>query len=406
MMHDYLNGAPCGYFSFNDESILLSVNDMLCRLTDYKRDELTGKNIEFILTLPSRIFYQTHLFPLLKMRGRAEEIFLTILGRDKTALAVLLNAVKNEEDGKPVYQCAFITVPNRKKFEDELVAARNKAERALKENSDLLRIRFELQEQAAQLDAQLALVKKHNQELIQLNRVVTHEMQEPLRKISMFSEMLTEEKFAAFDKDNARKRLANASIQMRTVVSGLQQFFWLEEAGDKKVNVDLNKLIRVVALDVEAGTSKDSISISADTLSGLYANPEQMKMLFYELLCNSVRFAKDGRRADVVVTTTEIQRNSFRQIPGHYNYESYIKIDVADNGNGFDPQYAPRVFDLFVRLQSNTGGRGIGLALCKKIVENHGGFISIDSALEKGTTVSILLPVHNDLLSPKSDHLL
>ena len=151
MMEDLLDTAPCGYFSFFDDGSVNVVNNTVCRLLGYEKNELEGKNVETIFTIPTRIFCQTHFFPLVKMQGHAEEIFLSLLTRTREYLPILLNAKRVAND-IPYTACAFIVVPNRKKFEDELVAARNTAEKALAENSELITARAELQQHMEKLD--------------------------------------------------------------------------------------------------------------------------------------------------------------------------------------------------------------------------------------------------------------
>ena len=175
MTPDFFEDAPCGYFSFFDDGNIHIVNDTLCSLLGYSKPELEGKNIELLFTLPTKIFYQTHFFPLVKMQAHAEEIFITLLTKSGEYLPVLLNA-KRVEHTRPLTVCAFIVVHNRKRFEDELVNARNEAEKALKENSMLQQIRNELQNHSEQLDKQIQTVNKQNNELRQLNHVVTHSL--------------------------------------------------------------------------------------------------------------------------------------------------------------------------------------------------------------------------------------
>src|SRR5687768_7392412 len=187
MTEDSLDKAPCGYFSFGDDGTVRTVNATLCALLGFRKEELAGKNVESFFTLPTRIFYQTHFFPLVKMQGHAEEIFISLLCSDGEQLPVLLNAKRMDWEGSVVTCCSFIIVRNRKKYEDELVAARKTAEKALNENVDLLKVKNELQRQASELDKQVQLVNRQNDELRQFSHVISHSLREPLRKILMFS---------------------------------------------------------------------------------------------------------------------------------------------------------------------------------------------------------------------------
>lgn len=394
-MSGYLDTAPCGYFSFSDDGRLQEVNETLCSLVNFSREELLGQRLENILTLPGRIFYQTHFFPLLKIQGHAEEIFITLLAKDKTQLPVLLNAQKHIEGSQHFYACAFITVHNRKKFEDELVAARKEAERALQENVALQAIRQELQQHAEKLDEQLALVHKMNAELQQFNRVITHELQEPLRKIAVFASILKESPLPDTDPrfhGNVEK-LLKANERLRAIVSGLQQFMWLQEAPLAFTKVNPGDVLTAAARKVAKEFDPALIMLSFDKMPELMADKEQLELLFYHVLCNCVKFRKEGEKAHISVKGAIIQKNRFRMVVDRYRYEDFLKIDIADQGTGLDPRYKAQVFELFKRLHLTTQGIGIGLPLCRKIVENHAGYITIDGREGKGTTLSVLLPL-------------
>src|SRR5688572_8623000 len=227
-MQEILDEAPCGYFSFFDDGTLHVVNKTLCHLLGYEKQDLEEKDVETIFTIPTKIFFQTHFFPLVKMHGHAEEIFISLLTKNKEHFPVLLNARRQEADGKPYTTCAFIVVANRKKFEDELVAARNSAEKALRENSELIKARIALQEHAKQLDEHIQLVNKQNHELKQINHVVTHSLREPLRKVLMYTEIIQEDHSPQGVEKNLPK-LITASKQMHNIVSGLQEYVWLND---------------------------------------------------------------------------------------------------------------------------------------------------------------------------------
>ena len=394
-MSDYLDIAPCGYFSFSDEGRLKEVNHTLCFLLKTSAEELLGQKIENILTLPGRIFYQTHFFPLLKIQGHAEEIFITLLAKDKTELPVLLNAKKFEAGPDIRYACAFITVHNRKKFEDELVDARNKAQRALQENVILNAMQQKLQHHAEELDEQLALVKKMNAELQQFNWVVTHELQEPLRKIAVYAKRL---KDPALPEANAQfysnlDKLLKANQRLRAVVSGLQQFMWLQEAPLEFVKVNPGDLLMAsygkIIKEFDAGL----IALSLEEMPGLVADGQQLEMLFYQALSNCIKFRKKEEKAQVSVRATVLQKNRFREITDKYKYENFLRIDITDTGIGLDTRFKDQAFGLFKRLHATIEGTGIGLALCKRIAENHSGYITIDGKEGEGATLSVFLPL-------------
>ena len=284
-----------------------------------------------------------------------------------------------------------ITVHNRKKFEDELVAARKSSEKALNENTALLQAKRELQEHAELLDQQMYLANKQNDELRQFNRVVTHDLQEPLRKLFVFTNLLLENNGEAVVAKTVQK-IRSIAEHMRSLVSGLQQYIWLTETPVKPVPIYLNELVEKIGEEIRRAHPQLSLRIEAEHLPTLLGDAEQLPLLFSEVLANAVRFRKPGEETVIRITSTELQQNKFRNMAGKYQYTPFVKLQISDNGTGFEAIYKEQAFELFKRLHPESG-RGIGLPLCKKIVENHHGTIAIDSRKGEGTIVSILLPV-------------
>ena len=187
---NYFNVAPCCFFVFDDNGIIKEANETLCTLTGYSRESLLNFSVEKIFTIPTRIFYQTHLFPLLKLQSYAEEIYLTLCTHKGDQLPILCHTTKMMNEQGSRYLCVGIIVRNRKKYEDELISAKKMAEKALNENTELNKVKEELIHHTETLDRSLTMVNRQNQELMQFNRAVTHDLQEPLRKISLFLNMM------------------------------------------------------------------------------------------------------------------------------------------------------------------------------------------------------------------------
>lgn len=372
---------------------------MLCKKLGYTKSELTGHKSDILFTLPTRIFQQTHLFPLLKMQGYAEEIFITLRKNGGDYLPVLINVERKTfpEGMASVY--VGIVVHNRQKFEEELIAARNTAEKALNENTALIQAKEELQLHAEVLDQKIGIVNKQNEELRQFNKVVTHNIQEPLRKLSVFSGLLVEEKNT--QKQQALiEKVKRAMAQMQNVVSGLQQYVWLDEAPLNPLPLQLEQFLPALKDRLAADYPEVTLDLDTEKLKPFEGDPAQIEILFYQLLNNAVRFRKEAGKAFVRITTSTLRQNRFKNIEGRYKYIDYLRIQVQDRGTGFDTQYKERVFELFNRMHKESG-RGVGLALCKKVVDNHQGTITIDSEAGEGTLVTILLPLrHSGSLQP------
>jgi sigma-B regulation protein RsbU (phosphoserine phosphatase) len=390
-MEDYLDLAPCIYFSSTDDGTLLNVNEKLCLELNYEKKELIGGKVDVIFTMPTRIFQQTHLFPLLKMHYHAEEIFITLRKKSGDALPVLISASRKLINEAVQILYVGIVVHNRNKFEEELIAAKKAAEAALHENSALVQAKQELQKHTEALDLQIQLVNKQNEELKQFNRVITHDMQEPLRKLSVFTGILLEDNDGS-DQRRAIEKIRLVTEQMKTVISGLQQYVWLNDAELKPVSIDLVKLLQLLVSQLKADFRDFELVIDMEEIPAISGDWGQMYLLFYQLLSNAIRFRKNNEKAFIIITANIIQQNSFRNVEGKYKYIDYLRIQVQDQGIGFDPVYKDQVFELFKRMHKE-GGRGIGLSLCKKIIANHQGSISVDSKINEGTVVTLLLPL-------------
>ena len=388
-MKETFDEAPGGYFSFFDNGILNVVNKTFCDLLGYEKGELVGKDVETVFTISTRIFFQTHFFPLVKMHGHAEEIFITLLTKDKQHLPVLLNARREELNEKPYTACVFIVVANRKKFEDELVAARNAAEKALRENSELVTAREDLQQHAERLDEQVQLVKKQNHELKQINHAVTHSLREPVRKLLVYTEKLRGDSSAVNLEKNLLK-ISKASDQMRNIVSGLQEYVWLNDILPVFESINLESVLKKVERKLENEFAGQLI-LETDTLPVIKADAKQLQSLFYHILFNAIKFKKNAS-AEVRIKVSLIQQNRFRTLENKYKYEDFVKLQFIDKGIGFDPVHKDEVFELFKKLH-HIEGSGLGLALSKKIVENHSGVITAESIINEGTIITVLLPV-------------
>src|SRR5918993_938774 len=129
-MDDLLNTAPCGFLSFDDDGRIAAANETLAELLGYERGELLGRHVESLLPVASRIFYQTHLFPLLKLHDRVEEVYFSLRSKGGAETPVLVNAVRRERGGVVVNDCVLMHVRQRNQYEDEILRAKHAAEDA------------------------------------------------------------------------------------------------------------------------------------------------------------------------------------------------------------------------------------------------------------------------------------
>jgi hypothetical protein len=237
-------------------------------------------------------------------------------------------------------------------------------------------------------------LRKTNKELEQFAYVSSHDLQEPLRKIQTFSELL----FNKIDKDAPEhvylEKINSSALRMSELIRDLLNLSKVSNVDEEFVETDLSKIIENVKMDFELLIKEKQAEFYMEKLPVVKAIPIQMNQLFYNLLGNALKFSE--RKPVVKISCVEVTASQLKLhgINEEAKGKNYIKITVEDNGVGFDQNYADQIFVIFQRLndRSKFAGTGIGLAICKKIVENHNGFIVAKSKINEGSTFHIFLP--------------
>ncbi len=394
-MENLLDTAPCGFVTFGDNGAIVEANRTLTEWLGYAPGELTGCSIESILTLAARIFYQTHFFPLIRLHGRAEEIFFSLRARGGADVPVLANAVRRVAGDRATTVCVFVPVHQRQQYEDELLKAKRAAEEALRSNEALLRTQHELERQAHELDRQLSRLRQRNEELTRFSRILSHDLREPVRKMLVFADVLLQENLESLSPNAlwSVEALAAQSARINDLLTGLQQYLALDADPEPVEGVNLNGVLQSALRRVEAQAEGVAISVSAETLPSLPGRRRELEMLFYQLLDNAVKFRKPGTPAQVRVEAEIVQHNTFQATPDRFRYVDFVQIVVTDDGIGFERRYAQYIFEALKKLDPNSDGLGFGLALCKKIVGNHFGTLTADAQPGAGARFTMLLPL-------------
>ena len=393
-MNDLLNIVPCGILVFDDGGNILEANNTLEALVGYNARELEGKNIENIFSLATRIFYNTHFFPLIRLHSKADEIFLTLRSKDKKDIPVLSNTIRRDNSGNVENVAVFMPVFERKKFEEELLHARRTAENALKENKELQSLTDMLEVRTQELERQNQKILTANQDLTQFNRIISHDLQEPIRKIRLFTSVLTA---TELDQLPDRSKMALSKIEKSTerlskLTRGLQEYVNVNAEVTISV-IDLNECLAAAASRVRASRRFDDFRLVNEQLPSVEGYPAQLDLLFYHLVDNAIQYRNPAKQLTITIDHTLLEENIYRSIPEKYKFVEHVKIVFSDNGIGFDNQYKDYVFDLVKKIDSGSDGIGMGLPLIKRVVSNHGGTISIDSGHGTGTQVVIILPL-------------
>jgi sigma-B regulation protein RsbU (phosphoserine phosphatase) len=387
--------APCGLFSFDDEGRILMANATLHTILGYAAGELNGRKTETMLNLASRIFYQTHFFPLLKLQERADEIFMTFITSDKQEIPVLLNAQRVCELGVYSNLCALIPVHHRRKYEDELLQAKKASEKALRENQELNAAKLELEQNQEALDRHISKLEQSNVEINQIKHIISHDMQEPIRKIALFSDILEKQVTFSPEGNDARvvERIKQSAEKALHLINDLQTFISISMSDLHCAPIELGKLLAEISQKTKRKEPAGKMMVEIDVPHTIEGDYYQIKTLFEQLISNSVKFIDPLSTLIIRVTGSLVHHNSFKAIEGKFKYSEFVKISFSDNGFGFDNQYNNYVFKIMKKVDQGTSGLGFGLAFCKKIVDNHYGSISAESAAGQGTNITILLPV-------------
>jgi sigma-B regulation protein RsbU (phosphoserine phosphatase) len=390
-MVDLLHTAPCGLFSFTDEGVIVQVNDTFCALVKYRREDLLHQKVTTVLTIASSIFYQTHLFPLLRGKKEAREIFITLKAATGEEVPVLLNAQRVETAESVENVCACMTIYQRMDYEDEIIAARKAAEKAARENTRLLEAETRLQEHISLLDDKMYQLQQRNDDLRELGKSMSHDLQEPIRKLTLYADLLLTQRERVSTEEMLRKVVAQTQ-RIKSLMLALQDYIWVDKGSPDTSEVDLASVLLIARQKVAVEYPGVHITLRVDKPPAIRANFDQFVLLFYQLLSNSVKFRSPGKPLEVTVMHTTLNYNRFKSLPNEYHYSEHCKIVYSDNSMGFDDRYKDQVFRLFSKLNSSTGGLGIGLALVRKVVTNHNGTIEVSSKEHEGTTFSIVLP--------------
>ncbi len=231
-----------------------------------------------------------------------------------------------------------------------------------------------------------AQLERSNRELQDFAFVASHDLQEPLRKIQAFGERVRERMADRLD-ENTRdymERMLNAAVRMRAMINDLLSLSRVTTQGQPFQRVALNEVAQEVLSDLETRIERSRGKIEVDDLPEIEADPLQMHQLFQNLISNALKFHQPDQPPSVRVYA-ECLKDS-----------QQVRIYVEDDGIGFDDQYLDRIFQPFQRLHgmSQYEGSGMGLAICRKIVERHSGAITARSIPGEGTTFLITLPMH------------
>lgn len=329
------------------------------------------------------------------MATPAVSLFLKYIHREDTLQVV--NEVRESFEQKQPYRLEFsitneqgifkrIYAENFIKFNDQGDVLEYCG--IVKDITENYRFKKALEQKIEQLD-------KSNSSLQEFVYVASHDLQEPLRKISTFTERIDAKYKEALGEDGRSylKRVLASTGNMQTLLEDLLDFSKLSFGEKKFEKVNLQQCINGVISDLELKIEESKTVVNCGESPDIEAFPSQIRQLFSNLINNSIKFKKEQEAPVITIACDSVNHKDYPQFPLLEN-KDYVRITVEDNGIGFDEEFSERIFKIFQRLHGKAEykGSGIGLAICKKIVDNHHGFIFANSRLNEGSNFTILLP--------------
>lgn len=277
----------------------------------------------------------------------------------------------------------------RRQLNEAQIALKEEIEIRKKAEKELSDLNHSLEQRVAERTQELYKINRElemsNNDLQQYASVASHDLKEPLRKIQIYCDRVKREFLATNPEGQIyAQKIITSSQRMSNLISDLLNYSKLSGEGLFQLT-DVNQIVKELITDLELLITEKNARVDVDTFPEMEVIPGQIRQLFQNLISNALKFSRKGVPPVIRVSVEEVEKEK----------EKLCRIEVADNGIGFNEAYKDKIFTMFQRLHSKDAyeGTGIGLAIVKKIVEKHNGTISVSSRENEGTTFTILLPV-------------
>ncbi len=336
------------------------------RIKGYKEEEIVGKS------------FKTFYLPEDMERGLPDSLIAKAAKEGKA----VQEGLRRRKDGSTFWGSIVITALHDS---DDNVIGFSKVTRDLTERK-LAEDR--IQKYSADLEFQ-------NEELKQFAFIASHDMKEPLRKIIYNNNYLYDQVNDRLNEKEtqALSRSTDAAKRMQTLINDILSYSQTAFADHVTETVDLNVILTEAVANLKETIEETGATITRQSpLPVITGITHQLAQLFDNLINNAIKYRHADRRPHITITSQKVNGSDVNETAGNFEYH---KISIIDNGIGFEPEYAEKIFDLFYRLKvkKDHTGSGIGLAICKRIVQNHKGFMEAHSEAGEGATFDIYLPV-------------
>jgi PAS domain S-box-containing protein len=249
------------------------------------------------------------------------------------------------------------------------------------------------------LEEKNLLLERQNDELASFNHMASHDLQEPLRKIQVLSKLIMENEEGKLSEATIGyfHRILYSANRMQSLINDLLDYSRVNNPSSIKIPYDLNKILKESMHNLKEEISLKKAKIHSEPLPVLNVIPTQMQQLFNNLLDNALKYSKSDEIPEISISAKIVPGELITGF-GLKKIAHYHCINFTDNGIGFDQKYANKIFEIFQRLHGKTEytGTGIGLTICKKVIQNHNGYITASGNPGVGSTFSLFIPIEND----------
>ncbi|VWX61260.1 Sigma-B regulation protein RsbU (Phosphoserine phosphatase) (modular protein) [Burkholderiales bacterium 8X] len=372
----------CGLLVTAPDGLIREVNRTFCDWIGSTRDELVGRStLQSLLTMGGRIFYQTHLAPLLLVQRSVSEVKLEVLHRDGRRIPMILNAVRRVRDGVAALDVAAFIAEDRHKYEQELMLARRKAEAALIKEQEAQR---ELLATQAELTRLRAVAEDRALFAEQMMAVVSHDLRNPLSVIDLSANLIG--RYGGLSERQARSldKIRTSTERAIRLIADLLDFSQAREGRGLRVELADNDVEAVVAECVEElrVAYPDAVLLHEAVGTGTSrSSADKLAQLIGNLVSNAVTYGFPGRP---IVIRSEVQADR-------------VMLSVCNEGNAIPAHQLPTLFEPMTRGdegESPVHSLGLGLYIVREIAKAHGGDVTVDSAGNR-TVFTVTLPRHD-----------
>ena len=359
-VEDLYDHAPCGYLSTLPDGTIVRVNQTLLDWTGYTREFLlAGTRVQSLLTIGSRIYYETHYAPLLQMQGKANEIALELVARDRRVMPVLVNSIQRKDaGGAPAFnRITVFDATDRRRYERELLVARRRAEQVARDKADLL-------------------------------SMLSHDIRNPLQAVIGVSHLLDRGELTEAQRRLVRM-VTSSSESMLALLNRVLELSKVESSGFAlietpfSVAAGVRDVVSAFAVKGEEKGVPVVCAVDDAVPASVVGDPVALKQVLSNLVGNAVKFTEAG----AVTVCVDVREAATDAVT--------LAFAVSDTGIGIPPERVDQIFNEFTQATPETavrfGGSGLGLAITRKLLALYGSSVQVSSTPGEGSTFSFTL---------------